>query len=126
LNNSGGSIYDKVIYTVIKDASSYSPIVSSAEGCSWFVEFEDLTNLTFSVPADYSGSGSCSYSPSLVAYNENDAIDVAIYGLLQDIDLDSDLLVDILFSENDLVFTSTEVEGIPFTWDTEAQVRVWQ
>ena len=125
-NSSGGSIYNKIIYSLVKDISSYSPIVSCADGCNWVVEFEDGSNSTIVFPEDYVGDKECFFTSSLVAYNNNDAIDNAIYNLFLDLDLNSNGMIETKFSERDLKVNSIEVEGIPFTWETEAQVRVWK
>ena len=125
-NSTGGSDYDKIIYTLVKEISGYSPIVSSAEGCTWFLEFEDSSNATIKIPTDYNGSKECYFTSDNLAYNNNDAIDLAIFRLLSSLDLDSNRKIETKFSENDLTLSSTEVEGIPFTWDTEVQVRVWR
>ena len=125
-NSTGGSAYDKIIYTLIKEISGYSQIVSSADGCTWVLEFEDSSNATISVPSTYSGTKECYFTSDNLAYNNNDAIDLAIFRLLSSLDLNSNRKIETKFSENDLVLSSTEVEGIPFTWDTEVQVRVWR
>ncbi len=127
LNSSGGSPYDKIIYSLVKNVSSYSEIVSSAEGCTWTIEFEDGTNSTIRIPEDYSGSEVCLYtSEEAPSYNNNDAIDNAIFNLLSELDLDSDGKVETKFSDSDLTINSIEITGIPFTWETEVQVRVWR
>jgi len=126
LNSSGGSIYDKVIYSLVKNISSYSQIVSSAEGCIWVIEFEDSTNATMNFPDDYSGTKQCYYTSGGVAYNNNDAIDNAVFNLLSDMDLNSNGRIETKFSENDLAISFIEVTGIPFTWETEVQARVWR
>ena len=125
-NSSGGSIYNKIIYSLIKNMSSYSQIVASAEGCTWHIMFEDDSNLTISFPTDYSGVKQCYYTPDYISYNNNDAIDNAIFNLLEALDLNSNRKIETKFSENDLTINSIEVEGIPFTWETETQVRIWQ
>lgn len=125
-NSSGGSPFNKVIYSLVKEISAYSPIVASAKGCSWTIEHEDNTNTTFNVPKNYNGTKKCYYTSSQISYNNNDAIDVAIYNLLTKLDLNKNKKVESKFSENDIVFSSVEVNGIPFTWDTEVQVRVWR
>jgi hypothetical protein len=125
-NLSAGSPYNKVIYSVIKNVSSFSPIVASARGCIWTIEFEDNTNSTMSLPANYSGNQNCSYTSSRIAFNNNDAIDYAVFNLLSSLDLNSNGKVETKFEEQDLTINSIEVEGIPFVWETEAQVRVWK
>ncbi len=125
-NYSAGSLYNKIIYTIIKNISSFSPIVASAQGCLWTIEFDDGTAANISVPSNYSGSGTCSYTSSNIAYNENDAIDWAVLNLLNSTDLDSDGKVDIKFTDAELNIDSSVIEGIPFTWESEVQVRTWR
>ena len=125
-NSTGGSPYDKIIYTLVKNISSYSPIVASARGCIWNIQFEDGTNETMKIPQDYAGSENCYYTESSIAYNNNDAIDLAIYRLLSSLDLNSNRKIETKFSERDIILSYSEVQGIPFTWDTEVQVRVWR
>ena len=125
-NSTGGSPYNKIFYNLVKETSGYSPIVSAAEGCTWILEFEDSSNSTIKIPSNYSGEKTCYYTSDNLAYNNNDAIDLAIYRLLSSLDLNSNRKIEIRFSENDLLLSSTEVEGIPFTWDTEVQARVWR
>src|SRR3989344_2878516 len=125
-NSSGGSPYNKIIFSLIKDISSYSPIVSSANGCAWTIEFEDGTTSVMNVPSNYSGGESCYYTSSNIAYNNNDAIDSAIFNLLSNLDLNSNNKIETKFSENDVSISSVEITGIPFTWETEVQVRVWR
>lgn len=126
INLTNGSEYDKIIYSIVKNISSFSPIVSSADGCLWTIEFEDGTNTTMDFPEDYSGDENCSYTSESIIYNNNDAIDSAIYNLFTSLDLDSDGKIETKFEEEDLTINSIEVEGIPFVWETEAQVRVWR
>jgi len=121
-----GSQYDKVIFSVVKNISSFSPIVASSGGCIWTIEFEDDTNETMSFPSDYTGVDVCSYTSSSIVYNNNHATDYAIYNLLLSLDLNSNGKIETKFTEDDLTINSIEVEGIPFVWETEAQVRVWR
>ena len=125
-NSTGGSPYDKIIYTLVKNISSYSQIVASAEGCIWDIQFEDGTNETMKIPQNYNGSKHCYYTESSIAYNNNDAIDLAIYRLLSNLDLNSNRKIETKFLERDIILSYSEVQGIPFTWDTEVQVRVWR
>ena len=126
LNSSGGSSADKAIYTFVKQVSGYSKISLSAKGCKWHIEFEDSTNTTLNIPANYSGSEECYYTSQSIAYNSNDAIDNAIYSLLLSLDLNSNRRIETKFSEQDLNIGSVEVAGIPFVWESEVQARVWR
>jgi len=123
---SGGSQYDKVIYTVAKEVSSYSPILSIAQGCIWNIEFDDGTTEVISVPLDYAGTDECYYNSTDIIYNPNDAINDAIAKLFADLDLNGNDKIDTKFSENDLQINSIDVAGIPFPWETEVQIRTWR
>ncbi|MEM3074451.1 MAG: VWA domain-containing protein [Candidatus Pacearchaeota archaeon] len=125
-NSTGGSEHNKIIYRVVKKMLSFSPIVASAEGCAWNIEFENGENSTILVPSNYSGQNECSYTSHSIAYNNNDAINLAIYRLLTNLDLNSNNKIETKFTENDISLTTSEIQGIPFTWDTEVQVRVWR
>jgi hypothetical protein len=125
-NSSGGSASDKAVYTIVRPASGYSKISSSALGCRWTIEFEDSSNITLNIPANYSESNVCYYTSSLISYNNNDAIDNALFSLLSQLDLNSNKKIETKFSDQDLQITSNEVSGIPYTWNSEVQVRVWK
>ena len=127
----GGSEHNKIIYSLIKNISSFSPILYSANGCSWNIEFEDGTTESIDVPVNYTGN-ICYYNSSISGsyynhsiFNDEDAINYAIYDLLSSLDLDNNGRVESKFQEQDLTITSIEITGIPFTWETEVQVRVW-
>jgi len=125
INLSSGSKSNKIVYTLVKEAVGYSPILSSSEGCNWNVEFEDSSTSSFKVPEDYSGNNKCYFNSTSTIYDENDAVSVAVYLLLQKLDLDSDNKIDTKFSEQNLEIDSSEITGIPFTYSSEIQIRVW-
>ena len=124
-----GSIYDKVIYTLVKNVSSYSPILSSAQGCLWQLEFEDSTVSVINVPSNYSGSNRCYYNSSIsgnhAVFNPNDAVNYAVYLLLVQLDLNLNGKIEAKITEQDLSVDSNTISGIPFVWETEVQSRVW-
>ncbi len=126
-NSSQGSLSNKIIYTVVKNSTSFSPIVASAEGCIWSIPFEDSTNITLPIPDTYTGSEQCSYlGPEDSVYNNNDALQTAVYNLFRDLDLDQNGLIDVQFTEKDIDISLTEVTGIPFTFYTDVQIRRWR
>ena len=127
-NSTAGSSSNKIIYTVVKDFSSFSPIVASAEGCNWHIEFEDGSTLNADLPSNYSGSSVCEYSSgnSGTLANENDAFQIAVRNILREMDFDSNGKVDVLFTSQQLTIRTNEIVGIPFTWATEVQARIWQ
>ncbi len=125
-NFSEGSTSNKIIYKVVKNLVSYSPISSYAEGCIWNVEFEDDSELVLNIPLNYSGSSQCYYQELREEYDINDALQSSTYNLLEKLDFDSDGKLDVKFSEQDLGVGYSEISGIPYEWSTEVQVRKWR
>ncbi len=126
-NTSAGSASNKIIYTVIKNFSSFSPIAPSAEGCTWTIGFESGNNITTTVPPSYTGANTCFYHPPLGSgsYDSSDAFQTAVYNLLQQLDFDSDGLVDVEFPAQAFQIDLSQVTGIPYTYNTEVQARTW-
>ncbi|MDP4039653.1 MAG: VWA domain-containing protein [Candidatus Pacearchaeota archaeon] len=126
-NSSVGSVYNKIIYTIQKNASSFSQQISTmADGCTWTVQFEDYTNLTLNIPQNYEGTKLCYYRENLIDYDQNDAIQTATYNLLRNLDIQPNDLVDTKFTEQSLQVSTTEVTGIPFAWSTDVKVITWR
>ena len=120
-----GSEYNKVIYQIQKNSSSYSSICPYISGCKWNIELEDGTNTTIRVPSNYTGITECFYTPTTQNYDTNDALQEAVYKLLRILDLNQNYKIETKLSENNLQITPNEIEGIPFTWSTEVQIRIW-
>ncbi|MCH7568381.1 MAG: VWA domain-containing protein [Nanoarchaeota archaeon] len=134
-NSTFGSLSNKIIYTIAKNVSGFSPISASANGCIWHIQFEDDTEIEVGVP---SGSedhcyynitlpdGSSTPSGGRVA-NGNDAFQIAVRNLLRELDLDSpwNNKVDIKFTEQDFQISLTQLTGIPFVWSTKVEARIW-
>jgi len=126
-NSSGGSPYNKIIYSIVKNLSAYSPIMPLAEGCIWIIQFEDGTNDTMNFPSNYSGSSRCFYNQDSVNTNaSNDATNEAILNLLETLDLNSNGKIETKFSESDMSFNSIAISGLPFAYKTEAKVVAWR
>lgn len=124
-NITSGSINNKIIYTIVKNASSYAKVCSIASGCIWSIDFDDGTNSTIKAPANYDGTETCSYKELSQQFNENDAYQLAVYNLLRKLDLDLDNKIDVKFTEQSLDIAASELEGVPYLWSTEIQVRTW-
>jgi|SRR3989344_3166814 len=130
-NSSSGSQYNKILYTLERNASVFSEPLASASGCQWEVQFEDDSVLNVSVPSSYDGNDKCVYNATRHSildsiYNSNDAFQVAVFYLLEDIDLDSNGKIDIVFNEQQLQISLSEIEGVPVIWAIEVQARVWK
>ncbi|MEA3513879.1 MAG: VWA domain-containing protein, partial [Nanoarchaeota archaeon] len=79
-NLSGGSSYNRLIYTVMLDSLlDFSGVFSSNEGCNWSLAFEDGTNSSLLVPLTYNGTKNCDYLNG--TYDTDDATDEAAYRL---------------------------------------------
>ncbi len=124
-NQNASSIYNKIISTILKNATGYSKISPNINGCIWKIQFEDNTNITLAIPSSYMGVENCYYTENQMIHNENDASQNAVYSLLQALDLDENKKIDIKFTQQDLQIDLTEIVGIPYTWSTEVQVRIW-
>lgn len=122
----GGSPYNRITYTIVKSLLAYSPILPVAVGCSWNVSYEDGSSEIINVPKTYSGARVCTFKPGSISYNTNDAIDVAVYNLFRILDADSNDMIDFKLSQQSLEVSSVEVQGIPFIWSSEVQVRAWR
>lgn len=124
-NSTAGSASNKIIYSVLKNVSAFSPISANANGCIWNIQFEDGSNITSIVPTEYPGSIECYYQEKRLQYDINDAIQSAVFNLLEKLDLNSNEKVDVEFTSQDLQIDFSEVTGIPYPWSTEMQVRKW-
>jgi hypothetical protein len=125
-NSTEGSISNKIMYKLLRNISSFTPILPRAEGCIWSLEFEDNTTSMFSVPKFYFGTDICNYeSGNIGISDDNDAIEVAVLSLLRLLDLDNNGKIDMKLSDENLVISSSEINGIPYSWSTQVQVRRW-
>ena len=126
-NYSQGSQYNKIIYRIVKNITTYTQdIYSKSEGCKWNITFEDGSSSIIKVPSNYSGPNLCTYPDSQEDIeSSNNAMTIAVFSLLQAIDLNSNGKVDINFTNNNLVLSSSEITGIPYSWYTNVEVRTW-
>jgi len=130
-NTSEGSINNIVVYTVAKGVSSYTSISAKAVGCNWNIQLPDSI-VSMPIPLNYSGIETCSYTMTeklCDIYSEcegaTDAIQIAVYNLLESMDFNSDGMVDIDFNEDNIQISTSDLEGVPFHYSTEVQVRKW-
>ncbi len=130
--NRRGSEYDKAIVTMRKNFTALSPVRDRAVGCVWNITFSDGSSQIFPV---YYGdnpeplpSPTCEYSPNVqnyFEYDSGDAVQYAVAELLTHLDFNNNGKVDVRFDGSDLRIEPIAWEGIPFTWATEVQIRVW-
>lgn len=121
----GGSSYNKLIAGIRMDSLlDYGGVFSTREGCEWFVKFEDSTNDTFAVPANYTGTKKCYYENA--TYDETDATDDAAYRLFRRLDFDNDGELEVRLDENNLEVDTLTVSDVPSLWGPAlVEVRVW-
>lgn len=131
-NSSGSSPSNKAIYTIMRTASGYSDISAFANGCTWTIQFEDDTFLTTDIPTNYSdfgGTDTCSYTSAVGSVGEPsdgiDALQSAVWNLLELLDLNENYKLDVKFTEQDLQIDSSQITGIPYDYSIEVQVRKW-
>lgn len=138
-NKSYGSEFNKIIYTIGRNASSYSSVVALARGCNWDIQMEDNTYVSnLPVPETYTGSDECFYDTSSIApsppnppntygniSNDDDAYQLAVLNLLRELDLNKNGKSDVFFTEQDLAIDVDEFSGIPFAYYSEVEVRRW-
>ncbi|MFH0808401.1 MAG: vWA domain-containing protein [archaeon] len=129
-NSSPGSIYNKIIYTISKPLTSYTSVSATATGCNWNIQLS-TSNISIAIPSDYTGSQSCEYSsnPTCHIYSNcegaTDSTQIATYNLLKLLDFDLDGKLDIELTSDDLQITTSNLEGVPFLFSTEVQIRQW-
>ena len=82
------------------------------------------------MPYNYSGPNYCNYTTSQYdqsGHNTDDSYDVAMYGLLNSLDLDDDGAIIINLDNSDISIHLTTVRDIPYLWGpTLVELRVWR
>ncbi len=119
---------DRAIYTMrIKSIIGYGDVYSYSEGCLWKVEFEDGSFMNdTAIPITYAGVNNCSYTNSSIDYYESDAINDAVYRLLEGLDLDKDGRVDVIFDPAAVEFKTSSTGGVRSLWGPVAiKLIVW-
>jgi hypothetical protein len=132
VNDTGGSINNKVIYTISKELASYTSVSATADGCDWTMQFENY-NLTMPIPSNYSGSENCKYASDEIycdiytnCYGASDAIQIATYNIFKLLDFNLDGIIDVELSEDNMQISTSSLEGVPFLYSTEVQIRKWR
>ncbi|MBI2448946.1 VWA domain-containing protein [Candidatus Pacearchaeota archaeon] len=123
-----GSVNNKFALTIAKPLSSYSRISIKNVGCNWDIQtIEGYINLR--VPSNYTGTKLCIYNstyPDYGSYDFDDAYDNAVLSLLQELDINKDNVLDIPLSADNIRIEALAVPGIPFTWHSIIEIRVWR
>jgi len=129
LNTTGGSPDDRAIYNIGVDIDiNYTGVFEKAEGCNWFIQFEDSTNKTMPIPSTYDGDDECNFdeTTNCDTYND-DAIDNAVCHLFKQLDFNNDGKLFVKFGPEDLDVNIYSIGRIPFMWGPSiVEVRVWR
>ncbi len=113
----GCSPDDRAIYTIrLSGRIGYGNVFLKKSGCNWTIRFEDDTNITESIPDYYNGDKKCYYTPENISYDENDAIDDAIFRLLQRLDSNKNRKIDIKFDSSMIEFDFSRAGGVRSLW----------
>ncbi|MFH1641418.1 MAG: hypothetical protein ABIC04_00805 [Nanoarchaeota archaeon] len=130
LNSTGGSLYDRIIYTVGIDIDvNYTGVFEKADGCTWTIKFEDDTNATITIPSKYIGPKKCDFTEEVICNIDyaDDAIDNSVCRLFEQLDIDSDGKLFVKFGPEDLQVDTYSIGKIPYMWGpTVFEIRVWQ
>jgi len=132
-----GSMSNKIIYTIAKDFTTFTGIKTLAEGCLWNIAFENEENITsLKIPFGYTGTDQCYYAPAFFfdgspssapggVANTNDVLQVAVFELLTELDINQNNLVEVPFPEDGIRIDTTGIQGIPVPFESNVQARIW-
>lgn len=116
-NRTGCSADNSAIYTLkIPSIVGYGHVFMKNVGCNWTIEFEDASTMGAVVPSNYGGNESCYFTNSTTSYNEDDALADAVYRLLDQLDLDDNGRVDVLFDQDMIGFELGRAGGVQSLW----------
>ena len=126
-NTTGCSADDRAIYTIrMMSLVGYGGVFLNNDGCEWDIEFEDGTTFTAPIPSSYTGTGECFYTAANISYIGNDAMNDAVYRLLNQLDLDDDGRVDLLFDPDMIKFEVSRAGGVQSLWGpAKFKLIVW-
>lgn len=127
-NNTGCSENNSLLVYrgTIKANVAYTSVLANAEGCNWYVEFDDGSFGNLAVPSDYMGSKECNFTSTSIDYDLNDTIDTAALQLFDQLDFDNDNRSDVNVNQLDMYIGSFLVPEVPSMWGPSvAEVRVW-
>lgn len=105
--------YGSVLY-FIRSFVNYGDPKEKAKGGTRTVEFEDGSSKQIKV-----GDASDAWDPNI------DAVDDAVERLLSQLDSNGNGKIDLIIDQDSLDIDTLDIQGIPFIWSTEVQVRRW-
>ena len=114
------SVWDQIIYTMrLSGRVSYGDVFPDKNGCKWTIEFFGGTTQNETIPSTYTGNKTCFYTASNHARGTNitnDAINDAIYRLLDGLDATNDGVVDVKFNPTMVEFAFSQAGGVRSLW----------
>ena len=123
----GCSDANSMVYTVfVPSSTARTTVLEDAEGCTWTIENEEGFQ-TVTIPSDYTGSNVCSYTQSVIDYDPQDSMQVAVYQLLQSLDFEDDGVIFLSLEAEDLEIIVNRVASVPYLWGpitVSAEVRI--
>ena len=131
-NSTGGSVEDRVVYTIGMDLNvNYTGVFAKAEGCDWTIEFEDGTEEVIPIPSSYAGDEDCIFDETTDCNDppfSDDAINNAVCYLFKQLDFDNTGKLFVKFGPTDLDIETYSIgKKIPYMWGpTVVEVRVWK
>ena len=123
----GCSKDDRAIYTVrLTGRVGYGDAFFTNYGCNWTIEFEDGTNITEMMPTTYSGNHSCFYTATNLSYDLNDAVDDAVYRLMQSLDSNGNHKIEVKLDSSMIQIDFSESGGVQSLWGPiNVKLVVW-
>ncbi|MEA3254731.1 MAG: VWA domain-containing protein [Candidatus Altiarchaeota archaeon] len=113
----GCSPDNRAVYTIrLSGRVGYGDVLPKKSGCKWTIQFEDNTNITETIPDYYNGTRECSYTSGNISYDMGDAVDDAIFRLLQRLDSNGNNKIDIRFDSNMIESDFSRAGGIRSLW----------
>jgi hypothetical protein len=113
----GCSEDNSAIFTLrLKAGVGYGDVFPEKLGCNWKIQFEDNSYLEAKIPEDYAGDENCSYTAENISYNPKDAVDDAIYRLINKLDSNGNGKIDIKFDSDMIEFDFSRSGGVRSLW----------
>ncbi len=108
---------NRIIYIMrMRTLVNYGGVFPESNGCNWEIEFEDGSTYSTPIPVGYAGTNQCKYTNAERSYYGEDAIADSVYRLLDQLDLDDDGMVDLLFDPDMIDFELSQAGGVKSLW----------
>ncbi len=105
-----------ILHVAVPSTTTRSVPMPVIEGCNWSIYVYTKGVEQLIVPSTYTGDRHCSYTPTNVSFNGNNAYDVAVYDLLKSLDPMNINQVLVSFDNEDLQIVINAISGIPYMW----------